>query len=126
MVPLFVHDDGPDLSEAHAHLLGHLLGILVTPVNALGKGSGSITLDVERLTSSLDATTGSVLSWGIIDPELRIDPQCPATYPGASLSLPPGVGAEILAAPVPEISTLVMMLAGTSLIGIAAARRRTA
>ncbi len=27
MAPLFVHDDGPDLAEAHAHLLGHLVGI---------------------------------------------------------------------------------------------------
>ncbi|MES3014688.1 MAG: adenylate/guanylate cyclase domain-containing protein [Pseudomonadota bacterium] len=27
MVPLFAHDDGPDLAEAHAHLLGHLIGI---------------------------------------------------------------------------------------------------
>lgn len=27
VVPLFVHDDGADLAEAHAHLLGHLLGI---------------------------------------------------------------------------------------------------
>jgi class 3 adenylate cyclase/tetratricopeptide (TPR) repeat protein len=27
MVPLFVHDDGSDLAEAHAHLLGHLIGI---------------------------------------------------------------------------------------------------
>ena len=27
IVPLFVHDDGPDLAEAHAHLLGHLIGI---------------------------------------------------------------------------------------------------
>jgi class 3 adenylate cyclase len=27
MVPLFVRDDGPDLAEGHAHLLGHLIGI---------------------------------------------------------------------------------------------------
>jgi class 3 adenylate cyclase/tetratricopeptide (TPR) repeat protein len=27
IVPLFVEDDGPDLAEAHAHLLGHLIGI---------------------------------------------------------------------------------------------------
>jgi len=27
MVPLFLADDGPDLSEGHAHLLGHLIGI---------------------------------------------------------------------------------------------------
>ena len=27
IVPLFVHDDGPDFAEAHAHLLGHLIGI---------------------------------------------------------------------------------------------------
>lgn len=27
IVPLFLHDDGPDLAEAHAHLLGHLIGI---------------------------------------------------------------------------------------------------
>ena len=27
VVPLFVHDDGPDLAQAHAHLLGHLIGI---------------------------------------------------------------------------------------------------
>jgi predicted ATPase len=27
IVPLFVHDDGPDLAEGHAHLLGHLIGI---------------------------------------------------------------------------------------------------
>lgn len=27
IVPLFVHDDGADLAEAHAHLLGHLIGI---------------------------------------------------------------------------------------------------
>jgi class 3 adenylate cyclase/tetratricopeptide (TPR) repeat protein len=27
IVPLFIHDDGPDLAEAHAHLLGHLIGI---------------------------------------------------------------------------------------------------
>jgi class 3 adenylate cyclase/tetratricopeptide (TPR) repeat protein len=27
LVPLFVHDDGPDLAQAHAHLLGHLIGI---------------------------------------------------------------------------------------------------
>jgi class 3 adenylate cyclase len=27
IVPLFTHDDGPDLAEAHAHLLGHLVGI---------------------------------------------------------------------------------------------------
>jgi predicted ATPase/class 3 adenylate cyclase len=27
LVPLFVHDDGPELAEAHAHLLGHLVGI---------------------------------------------------------------------------------------------------
>ncbi len=27
IVPLFVDDDGPDLSEGHAHLLGHLIGI---------------------------------------------------------------------------------------------------
>jgi class 3 adenylate cyclase/tetratricopeptide (TPR) repeat protein len=26
IVPLFVHDDGADLAEAHAHLLGHLIG----------------------------------------------------------------------------------------------------
>ena len=27
IVPLFEHDDGPDLAEAHAHLLGHSIGI---------------------------------------------------------------------------------------------------
>jgi class 3 adenylate cyclase len=27
LVPLFVLDDGPELAEAHAHLLGHLVGI---------------------------------------------------------------------------------------------------
>jgi predicted ATPase/class 3 adenylate cyclase len=27
IVPHFLHDDGPDLAEAHAHLLGHLIGI---------------------------------------------------------------------------------------------------
>ena len=27
IVPLFAHDEGADLAEAHAHLLGHLLGI---------------------------------------------------------------------------------------------------
>ena len=27
IMPLFLHDDGPDLAEAHAHLLGHLIGI---------------------------------------------------------------------------------------------------
>ena len=27
IIPLFLHDDGPDLAEAHAHLLGHLIGI---------------------------------------------------------------------------------------------------
>ena len=27
IVPLFVEDDGPDLAEGHAHLLGHLIGI---------------------------------------------------------------------------------------------------
>lgn len=27
IVPLLLHDDGPDLAEAHAHLLGHLIGI---------------------------------------------------------------------------------------------------
>jgi len=27
IVPLFLDDDGPDLSEGHAHLLGHLIGI---------------------------------------------------------------------------------------------------
>jgi class 3 adenylate cyclase/tetratricopeptide (TPR) repeat protein len=27
IVPLFEHDDGADLAEAHAHLLGHLIGI---------------------------------------------------------------------------------------------------
>ena len=27
VVPLFLYDDGPDLAEAHAHLLGHLIGI---------------------------------------------------------------------------------------------------
>ena len=27
IVPLFVHDDGEDLAEGHAHLLGHLLGL---------------------------------------------------------------------------------------------------
>ena len=26
LVPLFVHDDGPDLAQSHAHLLGHLIG----------------------------------------------------------------------------------------------------
>ncbi len=27
VMPLFLHDDGPDLAQAHAHLLGHLIGI---------------------------------------------------------------------------------------------------
>ncbi len=27
IIPLFLHDDGPDLAEGHAHLLGHLIGI---------------------------------------------------------------------------------------------------
>jgi class 3 adenylate cyclase len=27
VMPLFLHDDGADLAEAHAHLLGHLIGI---------------------------------------------------------------------------------------------------
>jgi class 3 adenylate cyclase/tetratricopeptide (TPR) repeat protein len=27
IVPLFIADDGPDLAEGHAHLLGHLIGI---------------------------------------------------------------------------------------------------
>ncbi|MFO1305523.1 MAG: adenylate/guanylate cyclase domain-containing protein [Burkholderiales bacterium] len=27
IVPLFIDDDGPDLAEGHAHLLGHLIGI---------------------------------------------------------------------------------------------------
>jgi class 3 adenylate cyclase len=27
IIPLFLHDDGPDLSVGHAHLLGHLIGI---------------------------------------------------------------------------------------------------
>ena len=27
IIPLFIDDDGPDLAEGHAHLLGHLIGI---------------------------------------------------------------------------------------------------
>ena len=27
IVPLFIHDDGPDVAEGNAHLLGHLIGI---------------------------------------------------------------------------------------------------
>ena len=27
IVPLFLHDDGPEMAEGHAHLLGHLIGI---------------------------------------------------------------------------------------------------
>ena len=27
IAPLFLHDDGPDLAQGHAHLLGHLIGI---------------------------------------------------------------------------------------------------
>ena len=27
ILPLFLHDDGPDLAEGHTHLLGHLIGI---------------------------------------------------------------------------------------------------
>lgn len=113
-------------ADRGASVAGTFTGILMTPVSLLGKGSGSIMLDVELLTGSIDAMTASILSWGIIDPELRIDPQYLAAHPGASLSLPPGVGAEMLAAPVPEISTLAMMLAGLSLTGMAAARRRAA
>jgi hypothetical protein len=113
-------------ADRGASAVGTFTGTLMTPVSALGKGSGSIMLDVDVLTGSIDAMTASILSWGIIDPELRIDPQYLAAHPGASLSLPPGVGAEMLAAPVPEISTLAMMLAGLSLTGMAAARRRAA
>jgi hypothetical protein len=94
---------------------GSFSGTLMGATDANGQGRGSVSLQASASASN------SRLSWAFIDPALTIDPTYLAAHPEATLTLPPGVGNAITA--VPEPQTLLLMLAGLSVMAL---RRRAA
>lgn len=103
---------------------GTFEGVLMAPTDASGLARASVSLGVTASASSVREDGRSGISWAFIDPELSIDAAYLALFPQAQLMLTPGVGSQML--PVPEASTLAMMLGGLGLLGGAAARRRRA
>jgi len=102
---------GSDSSSASGSFSGTLMGA----TDAYGNGRGSVTVN------AFASAAGSRPSWAFIDPAFTIDPIYLAANPGATLTLPPGVGNAVT--PVPEPQALALMLAG---LGVLALRRRAA
>lgn len=103
---------------------GTFEGVLMAPTDASGLARASVMLQAEASASAVRDDGRSGISWAFIDPELSIDADYLAQFPQAQLLLTPGVGNQMV--PVPEASTLAMMLGGLGLLGWAAARRRQA
>lgn len=99
---------------------GSFSGVLMAGTDANGQGRGVVSL---RAFAS-NAVSGYAPSWAFIDPALTIDAAYLADHPGASLSLPTGVGNAITA--VPEPQSLALLLAGLAGLGGLAARRQRA
>lgn len=99
---------------------GTFFGSIPFLTNANGQVAGSIQL---AAVSTVRAFPGSGSSSAYIDPRIEIDAAFLAVNPGAMLTITPGVGNEI--SPVPELSTLSMLLAGLGLLAFHAKRVRT-
>jgi len=94
---------------------GSFFGTLMGATDAYGNGRGSVTVN------AFASAAGSRPSWAFIDPAFTIDPTYLAANPGATLTLPPGVGNAVT--PVPEPQALALMLAGLAVLAL---RRRAA
>lgn len=103
---------------------GTFEGVLMAPTDASGLGRASVTLSATASAGAVRDNGRSGISWAFIDPELSIDADYLALFPQAQLTLTSGVGNQMV--PVPEASTLAMMLGGLGLLGWAGARRRQA
>lgn len=128
---------GLGMSVPYADFVGAVLSAPGGSVTASGSGSFSETFSAlvmpnlfhtiimeahgTPLNSSLYNDAG--YSWalgGYIDPIITIDPAFADRFSVVQSSIP------IVAVPVPEASTLAMLLGGLGLLGWAAARRRRA
>ncbi len=101
---------------------GTFEGVLMAPTDASGMARADVLLGASAYATGAREGGISGISWAFIDPELRIDADYLAQFPDASLRMTPGVGSDML--PVPEASTLAMMLGGLGLLGWAIARPR--
>jgi len=85
---------------------------------------GDATANVSMFATSATRGNHPLLTFetvAYIDPEFHIDPEWLALNPGATLSLPDGVGNSITAVPLP--GTLPLMLGGLGLLGALVGRR---
>ena len=98
---------------------GSFYGSIQFLTNANGQVAGAISL---AAVSTVRAFPGSGSSSAYIDPRIEIDAAFLAMNPGATLTITPGVGNEI--SPIPELSTLSMLLAGLGLLGFRGRRMR--
>lgn len=101
---------------------GTFEGVLMAPTDASGLARASVNLSVTASALGIRDNGRSGISWAFIDPDLSIDADHLALFPLAQLMLTPGVGSQMV--PVPEASTLAMMLGGLGLLGWRARRRR--
>jgi hypothetical protein len=99
---------------------GTFQGTIQFLTNANGQVAGSVQLVAG---STVRAFPGVASSAAFIDPHLEIAPAFLAANPGATLSITAGVGNEI--SPVPELSSLSLMIAGISALVLVVRRRRT-
>lgn len=93
--------------------------------NILTDASGYATTTVNISAGARSIVSGAAFdsfAVAFIDPEFHIDPTWLALNPGASLSLPEGVGNAITSVSVPEPHTLGLI--GLGLAGLGYARRR--
>jgi len=104
---------------------GYFSGSSSFLTNALGHATATVYM-VTQAGAGGDGsplTTTTQNSRAFLDPEFYIDPIWLLANPGASLTLPDGVGNAVYQ-PVPELETYTLMLAGMGMMALVARRRK--
>jgi|GEM_PF-6306650 len=101
---------------------GNMYGTVVLLTDSFGLATATVNMQVSAYTFvGAQSHIENFNAMAYIDPYFYIDPEWLALNPGATLSLPKGVGNSITAVPLP--GTLPLMLGGLGLLGALVRRR---
>jgi len=101
---------------------GNMFGAVPLLTDQFGLATATVTMQISASTLANSQSHIQIFNaMAYIDPEFHIDPDWLALNPGATLSLPEGVGNSITAVPLP--GTLPLMLGGLGLLGALVRRR---